>query len=255
MTALDPTYPLLVLAIGLIYLLDGLVLLYVNEAVVEANGDVWRVQFGTRQTWIRGRRIHLLNPFAPLQRCYRASWRVDDARTGGTAHGEGAPPLPAGAPDTRLLDPWVRTTALVVLVLLPLGILFWGALGVLAGFALAWVSAAALVVRFARLSKGIGIGRGDFILLAFECIACPPCAINLVRKLSLRVQVGEDLVAFLQGSTPEDACRAWSRIREDVDARLAGMDEDDPAHARTVRYRALLDEHLEGLAEGAGGSA
>lgn len=255
MTALDPAYPLLALAIGLIYLLDGLVLLYVNEAIVEARGAGWRVQFGTRQTWIRGRRIHLLNPFTPLTRCHRASWRVADELAGSVAEAGSPSAAPVDAADTRALDPWIRATALVVVVILPLAILFWGALGVLAGFALAWTTATALVIRFARLRKALGIGLGDFVLLAFECIACPPCAINLARKLSLRVRVDEDLVAFVRQSPSDEAARAWLRIREDVDARLAGMEEDDPVRSRTLRYRALLDHEIERLSEPAGGNA
>ena len=61
-----PPYLLLLVAIALIYLLDCLVVLYANEAIVKPHETGWQIDFGSRQSWIAGKRIYLLNPLTPL---------------------------------------------------------------------------------------------------------------------------------------------------------------------------------------------
>lgn len=246
MIGLDESYLLLIAVIGLIYLYDCVLLLYVDEAVIEQQGGRWRVAFGSEQTWVRGRRIHLLHPLRPLARCHRVGWRVEEALPAAEPLGSDGPPLTADIRSVDKLRRQVQVTAIVVLIVLPLAILFLGALGVLFGFALAWMSALALVIRCGMLRKELCLGRGEFAVMAFECVACPPCAINLLRKLCLRAGVDGDLVGVARGMDDRsEAVRVLGHIRQDVDARLAFLEDEDPRRAPTLSYRQQLADECE----------
>jgi hypothetical protein len=243
-----PPYLLLLIAIFLIYLLDCIVLLYDNEAIVEPRESAWRMDFGSRQTWIAGKRIKLLNPFMPLTATYRTHWKVGESlpRADESA-------LARCAEHARLiagLGVRVATTAWVVLVILPVAMMLWGPLGFLAGAAISWVVVIALLLRFHACRRALELSRGEFILLAFECLACPPCAVNLLRKLSLRYRMNLDLLALTAEMRADQAAIVLDRVGQQADARLAMMDVDLPEFEQTRAYRELIrTEHSRLIAE------
>jgi hypothetical protein len=233
-----PPYLLLLIAILLIYLLDCIVLLYDNEAIVERRESAWRMDFGSRQTWIAGKRIHLLNPFMPLTATYRSHWKVGEAlpRADESA-------LTRWAEHTRLiggLGVRVAATAWVVLVILPVAMMLWGPLGFLVGAAISWIVVIALLLRFHACRLALELSRGEFILLAFECLACPPCAVNLLRKLSLRYRMNLDLLALAAEMEADRTVIVLERVGLQADARLLMMDVDLPEFEPTRAYRELI---------------
>ena len=243
-----PPYLLLLIAVLLIYLLDCVVVLYSNEAIVKPQDSGWEVEFGSRQTWIAGKRIYLLNPFTPLAARYRAHWRV----TEGLARvDEGA--LARCARHLALLatlDVPIRATAWVVLIVLPVAMLLWGPIGFLAGAAAAWAVVILLLVRFYSCRGELELGWGEFLLIAFECLACPPCAVNLLRKLSLRYRMDVDLLSLRDGMPDNRAAVLLDRIGEHTDAHLTMMDDDTPEYARTRTWRGLLQREHSRLIAG-----
>lgn len=233
-----PPYVLLLFAIVLIYVLDCLVLLYANEAIVKSREAGWRVDFGSTQTWVGGKRVYLLNPFTPLAAIYRTHWKV-----GGSLPQAEESALTDWAQHRRLisrLDARVAATAWVVLVILPTAMLLYGPQGFLIGAALSWLVVIVLLIRFADCRRALDLSRGEFALLAFECLACPPCAVNLLRKLSLRYRINVDLVAVVAGLDTGQAASVLDRVGQQTDACLIMMDNDTPAYEQTCAYRELI---------------
>ncbi len=233
-----PPYLLLLIAIVLIYLLDCIVVLYANEAIVKPHGSGWQVDFGSRQGWIAGKRIYLLNPLTPLAATYRAHWTVGEtlARADEAALGR-------CADHTRLidrLDTRIAMTAWMVLGILPLAMMLRGSLGFLIGAAVSWTLVILLLVRFFASRVELELGWSEFCLIAFECLACPPCAVNLLRKLSLRYRMNIDLVGLTVAMPVDRAAIVFERIGEQADARLIMMDDDTPEYALTHAWRELL---------------
>ena len=233
-----PPYLLLLVAILLLYLLDCIIVLYANEAIVKPQASGWRVEFGSAQPWVAGKRIHLLNPFTPTVATYRAHWQVSEH----LAHAEEEALVRCARHVALLsrLDAPIRATAWTVLIILPIAMMLWGALGFLLGAGICWAVVIALLVRFFFLRGELELGWGGFSLLAFECLACPPCAVNLLRKLSLRQHMGIDLVGFLAHMPDDRAALAFERIGERTDALLLMMDDDTPEFARTREWRELI---------------
>ena len=243
-----PPYVLLLVAIYLIYIIDSLVLLYANEAIIKSHEPGWRVDFGSRQAWVAGKRIYLLNPFTPSTAIYRAHWKTAEQ----WPHADESA-LADWAAHCRLisrLDSRIVATAWVVLVILPAAMLLWGPFGFLVGAALSWLVVIALLIRFAACRRALDMGKGDFALLAFECLACPPCAVNLLRKLSLRFRMNIDLVALAAAMDTAQAATVLDRVGQQADARLIMMDNDTPEYEKTSAYRELIRfEHAHLISE------
>ena len=84
--------------------------------------------------------------------------------------------------------------------------------------ALIWIG-----VNRARL----GLTSGGFAMLAFECLVCPPFALNLVRKISAAMPILDDLVRVarvLQAPQEWEASRREFvlRLDEEIEAEAEG---------------------------------
>lgn len=220
----------------LIYLLDGLVLLHVDEAVVEC-GRRRRILFGSQQPWIAGRRVLLLDPWHPLATAWKLGWSVRDTLDPPEGTGEARALLDTRVRTIARLAPWVCAVWLLILIATPAVLVFATIPVFVLVAAVAWLSVWALVLRLALLRAALGLPWGAFALIAFECIACPPVAANLPRKLSLRLSPAIDLMAFVDAPARE---QVHAQLARDLEARLLFLDPDTPAHARVAAYRDLL---------------
>lgn len=220
----------------LIYLLDGLVLLCVGEAVIE-HGRKRRILFGSSQPWIAGRRVLLLAPWRPLATAWRVDWYVRDTLDHPQGRDEARALLEARRKAIARLAWPVCAVWVLVLVATPV-VLLTATIPVFALVAaLAWLSVWWLVFRLAWMRGALGLSWGAFALIAFECVACPPVAANLPRKLSSRLAPGIDLMAFVDDADRESV---HTRLAADIEARLAFLEPGSPAFAQAETYRDLL---------------
>jgi hypothetical protein len=173
---------LLVAGIAAFYLQDAAVLLHYDEFVVGGSGRRWRLDTGSTE-W-SGRYLWLPNPLAPHAAWFRGAW------PGGAAGDSAADRVTAMQTYLAALAPFRAGTlglASVLLVAVPL--LIWRfphPLALLAALGVAYGILVALVVLLWRRREALGVSAQAARWLAVECLACPPHAINLVRKLTLR---------------------------------------------------------------------
>jgi hypothetical protein len=228
---------LMALAIGL-YLYDSTVLLYFDEGIVLRAGRGWLVRFGSSNVRLMGKDLFLPNPLLPHRPLYRLSWRI--------------PALPSGADGDwaarralfRGLAPMIWGVALAFFVLLPAGL--FSRLGVpllLAALALLYLSILAASCWLAFHRASLRLPAKTLVLLAFECVVCPPFALNLVRKVSLAMPVAEDLAVAartLQAPADWDATRLEliKRLEEEID----GEEEHSERAALLARSKRRLME-------------
>ena len=229
---------LVALAAGL-YLFDAIVLLHADEGLLVHGGrDRWWATLAPDHLVLGGRNIYVPNPLRPHESIYRLGWQFD----GGVA-------APA---DTRWTDSsavlaglrlplWSLGTALFVL--LPLGL--FTPLGYrmsLAALAVLYGSLLALIVVLARARNALGMSRARFASLAVESILCPPFALNLARKLALRIDVDEDLLSASRRLLDR---AGWNALRIACMRRLEDALRIEPADSPR---KAALEAHLARLA-------
>ena len=205
-----------------LYLVDSVLLLYFDEGVLTLAGRRgWRVRFATDKLHVMGRGVFLPNPLLPHRPLFRLAWRFP------TPRGQASPHWAARRALFRPLAPAVWGMAAGLFVLLPLGLFRLGDAAVLVAALLFYMSLLVGLAWCAFNRARLGLTPGRFAVLAFECLVCPPFALNLVRKISSAMPILEDLVRAaraLQAPQDWDAARREfvARLDEEIEAEVEG---------------------------------
>lgn len=231
-----PEVLLVLVAIGL-YLQDSLLLLQVNEAMmVRRSRGPWQAAFGSRRWRLSGREPFLPNPFAPHAQAYRLLWRMD-----GEPAAESTRTVEFDAAIARL-TPFVRTSWIALFVLLPLGLFTRGGPVVsIAAIVILYACNAAALWLVHRRRKALGLDGKPLGLLTFECLACPPYAVNLVRRLCRTRDVSEDFShaakRLLTGEALAVAkAECLARIDEEIELETEGSEREIRLRASRLRF-------------------
>lgn len=184
-----------------LYLHDTVLMLSGNEAVLSRGwGGRWHAGFGAHRWRLNGKEPCLPNPFLPHRALFRLTWHW----TGQPIAREALQIVEPPGGLACLAGP-VYLTAFGLFVLLPIGLFSrWG-----------WpVTAAAIVTVYAAIVANLSmlfvlrhrlqLPPGVFARIAFECLACPPFAINLVRKVCAARGVDEDFTAAARRLLPPE---------------------------------------------------
>lgn len=237
------TEALLALLIAALYLKDCLFLLDVDEAVlVSRTGRRWAAGFGARTWRIAGKEPFVANPWLPDQAVFRLRWRMRAAPAG---------PEPARTPaqvpaELIRIGRLAWLTWFVLLVGLPVCLL--GRLGpavTVAAIAAAYASIAGSLALVWVWRRPLAIPSRAFAVLAFECVACPPYAANIVRKLAALRQVDEDFEAAAQRVLDSRRlAEARSECLARLDDQMERVSDEDPEFEslRQARGRFLPGE-------------
>jgi hypothetical protein len=269
---LTPSYELQLMALAvLLYVYDCAVLLYANEGLLiggptwprrSPNASAhWRAVCPRGLVQLGGRFLYLENPLMPQRPAFRLSWsfaadagpgdsiRAPDGATGFTPPAVIATTGPAGpaglAESLTVLTPFVATAAVALYVLLPLGLFSpLGAGALVPALVLLYGSiTAALGVVYLRRAA-LALARGQCAVLAFECLACPPFGVNLVRRIALAKRCA---VPFPDAAVCLLEPLRWQALERELEAQLgeelAAVERSDAARtgleAQIRRLRAL----------------
>jgi hypothetical protein len=222
------------------YLYDSTVLLYSNEAVLASDfRQHWSAATGTAGFLLAGRTLCMLNPFTPHRPSFRLRWDFNSLAQ--------APQSPSmdRAHDLKVLAPTTLAAAIGLYVLLPLGMFTaLGAYAVIPALVLLYGSIVVSLFLVRRRKILIAAGGRRFLSLAFECMACPPFGVNMVRRTTLGLGIAEPLP--LAGVRLLDAV-AWAKLRALCVARIeeamqsvtAESDEEKSLQAQRQRLLEL----------------
>jgi hypothetical protein len=196
------------------YLYDSTVLLYSNEAILVCDGRLqWHAATGMTGFLLAGRTPCMLNPFAPHRPSFRLSWDFSSLDPQGVKS-----QWMERAQELKVLAPTTLTAGIGLFILLPLGMFtVLGAYAIISALVLLYGSIVVSLILVARRGLLITPGWRRLLLLAFECLACPPFGVNIVRRTTLGYRIAEPL--------PLAAARllnaaGWANLREFCVARL-----------------------------------
>jgi len=171
----------------LFYLYDSSVLLYSNEAVFTCDSRRrWSATTGWTGFVFAGRSLCALNPFTPHRPSFRLSWdfgalpECKDSSWSERAQGLGR------------LAPWTLSAGAALFFLLPSGMFTaLGMYAVIPALVILYGSTLIALFQLRRSQSRAVLSRKRFWGLAFECIACPPFAVNMVRRMTLVERIME----------------------------------------------------------------
>jgi hypothetical protein len=231
---------LLALAV-ILYLYDSSVLLYSNEAVFTCDGaGRWAVTAGWTGFVFAGRSLCVLNPFTPHRPSFRLHWDFE-----GSEPGNKDPSWSARVQVYQRMAPTALTAGLALFVLLPLG-MFTG-LGPYAVVPAVLLLYGSILVALFQARRGKILDGGSrlrFLGFTFECLACPPFGVNMVRRMTLASRIDEP-VPFAAVRLLDS--ERWGRLREHCLSRLdealllavEHSDEHKALEAQKARLSAL----------------
>lgn len=233
---------LLVLGIAGFYLYDSMMLLRYDEVVFSESFGRWTSLCPNNNLRVRNKTLFLPNPLTPFKPTFRVAWSPND------------PPLAEGS--TRELLKIVgltRPLGFVVMVLLAEMLLVLPAVIFTRGTGLLFLGTLAVVYLTILLAlglvyasrAGLALSSKQFASLAFDSLACPPFAINLLRKITLTKAAGLNPVAYAhQHFTKECFAELAAKIKERL---TEAMDyEEDAAQGDALK---AYHDHLTELAK------
>jgi hypothetical protein len=184
---------LLIIGVLGFYLYDSAILLFSNELVFIESYGRWSFSFPNPRWLLRGRVLYFPNPLAPYKMIYRAAWSTNDnaleIQSEDLTHKFSAPLC-----YLRIL---VIVLMILLVVVLPVVMLRLGA-GVVFLVVLFLIYFTILnMLGYIFIKKvNLQLTNKAFLSLAFDSLACPPFAINMLRKISLRMQICNNPVEF-----------------------------------------------------------
>jgi hypothetical protein len=227
---------LMLLALVL-YIFDSTLLLGSDAWVLEARrGGRWRARFGMQGWKLAGKEPLLPNPLTPWRALRRVQWRFEE----GLAPLQ-AQPQPEGITPPAALQFSAALLLLLIFGALPMTLFAYPLLLLKVAVAAAIYAACAFTALLMwRARRQLSLQAADCAKLALECIACPPFAINIVRKLSLRSpSLGAGPALRLASDQQAEAKRQMlARLQERIDFEA----EESPRMARLQAAAATLAE-------------
>lgn len=206
-----PMEVLLVGAVVALYLQDAALLLHYDEVALVRTARGWRASAGGIEA--RDRRLFVPDFFRPAQPLFRASWLSDPLQ---------ASPATKTFHFMHALSVFRRPLRLLWLCLfVALPLLLWrrpDPLWLLTLTAMVYGITAWLCLRVWRFRRVLELDRRQALSLTFELLCCPPHALNLVRRLSLRRGLREDAVDAVRRLLTTDAA---THVGAQMEQRLA----------------------------------
>jgi hypothetical protein len=231
----------LLLPVGAIafYLYDSLLWLYGDELVLIRDARRWWSAAGSDWLLLR-RRLYLPNPFAPQRPLWRACW---SAGTRAAEPGD-LKALAALQIALRPLGVLVFLEMLLIVCALPVCVYIGlTPLALLVVLGAIYLTALGAVTWIWWHRDALGLTARNCRSLTVDALACPPFAINLVRKISLLGAVRGDLLPqALAVFEPAAFEGLRATLLRRVAEQLAAATEGSPAQAELLRYQHQLQE-------------
>lgn len=232
------------LMVGVIgfYIADSLTLSFHNQFLVAASASK-RWQYVPRTVELAGKYLYLPHLLKPYQLLLKLNWQPDLNTI--QPSDDLTQPVRQLAGSLLVLQMLVICLALQILLLFPLTIYLYG-LGVLSLLLMALIYSTILfaitVVFFKRQQFNLSLAA--WAKLAFEVLACPPFAVNLLRKLGLNQTVAVDGVLLAAQLLPMDD---YQQVLDDIIQEVSMMqvlleDTDSTTYQQLQQYRLSLEQ-------------
>ena len=202
----------MLLAVGL-YLYDSAILMFSNEALLipKAN-DHWFVGFGSNGTTFKGKGVYIPNPFLPVQPLFKLTWNIE-GEAKGFVH-----PWTANRAGYGRLVPLVWSLAALTFILLP--VVLFKRLGdtlILLSFCLIYANVLSIMLALWLNRERFELTHRGLVAMSLDLLVCPPFALNIIRRLSLKVNITED---FIHAAQRLQTSIDWETTRGEVLTRL-----------------------------------
>lgn len=201
------------------YLYDSIMLLCYNEVVFSESFGRWTFSSPDNNLRVRHKALFMPNPLTPFRPMFRVTWSTNDSPLTEESTNE----LLKVVDLTRSLGIVVMLLFAEIALVVPTviftrgtGLLFLGTL-----MAVYLTILLALGLVYANRA-GLALSNKRFASLAFDSLACPPFAINMLRKITLPKAAGLNPVSYAHHHFTKEcfadfASKIKERLNEEID--------------------------------------
>ncbi|TCV84081.1 hypothetical protein [Sulfurirhabdus autotrophica] len=228
----------LVLGIIGFYLFDSAMLLFFNELVFIEKKGKWIFACPESRWQLMEKIPYLPNPLTPGNALFRLSWSL--SKTDKQQESQEALQSFLNA-----FNP-LRLMTSVLFTLLMIGIpvvlfIFGTGLGFLLLIGLIYFTIVIMLTLIYRQKETFGVSGNVIAKLAFDSLACPPFALNLIRKITLRYPFAGDPICFYrQVSDPNRFAQLIHSLCQRIDEMIDFEDETSPRYSALQSYKKSL---------------
>lgn len=211
-----------------LFLNDSVFLLFANEGILSADGRRrWRIALGSSNFQLRGKQLfftHLLLIHRPI---FKLTWSLEKNTTATTTNWQDQRQV------FNALRPIVVGIGFMQFIALPFVLFFYLTnVSIITVLILLYglITAALIIVGLKR--QPFALSKKRLTVLCFECLICPPIAVNLVRKLSLGLNLTDDLVSTAKALLATDQWQAAQlEFIHRIDIQLTSEEDLSLRHA------------------------
>ena len=230
----------LILCIYILYLSDSTRLVVHNQLILTKYSGRWRV-ICPDSRWIILKKIPYFMPiFFPGALVFCSTWSVTD-RISNTY-------------ESNTLDGFINAISplnycavllfILMCICMPVSIFIYGT--GLAFLSIVFAIYTTILVMLGLLYRKryqLEISNKAYISLMFDCIACPPFAINLVRKITWQYPIKFNPVDFaLKNLSVEDFRNLIDSLISRLDLQLLSLEDNTTQYIRLLAYKEILSE-------------
>ena len=231
-----PFEVLLILGIVGFYVFDSARLLYFNELILAETYGHWSFACPRTRWALKGKLPFIPNPVTPDTVLLRVVWSVGEKELDLDALEK----TRRFIQETRILGYFILVLFTLMIIILP-GVLYRFGTGtfLLITFTSIYLTILALLGVVYRKRDALGLSQKAMTSIVIDCLACPPFAINLVRKISLLHPVEIDPVAFaLEHFEKPKFAQLANALKERLDEEL---DLEEEGSMRSIEIKTYRD--------------
>jgi hypothetical protein len=226
---------LLILGVLGFYLYDSAILLFSNELVFIKSYGKWSASFPSARWRVMRKLLFFPNPFTPFNLIFLSAWTTKDSSSQNKS-----------SDVSKLLVAmlYLRISVMVLMFLLIIAlpmVIFKLGIGTSSLVVLTLIYLTIINMLFYAYfkKKDLGLSNKAFAELAFEALACPPFALNLIRNISLRHSLCKNSVKFAAKELEnEDFKKFIKMLDEKLTEEIELEDEENsPRSIELIKYR------------------
>ena len=230
----------LVIGIFGFYLFDSVKLLHHNQLIICRAYGGWRI-ICPDSRWQLLRKIpYAFNPFLPNIPIFCGTWSIAPQ----ASNIDVTPALDEFVDSAYPLNYFVIILLAMMCIFMPLALFFFGAGTVfltitLSTYAIILIMLAVLYTKQSEL----GLSFKNYFSIAFDCIACPPFAINLLRKITWQYKLNFSPLEFaINKFSKSDFTKLVQVLISRLDEQLLCEDDNTVRSDKLKEYRTKLLE-------------
>lgn len=227
-----------------IYIYDSVVFLYLDEGILtrDLRGQ-FTYDFATNRFVVLGKLLIIQNLLAPYRPVFRLSWAPP---ANGVYERSNANNVRRISGRLLRLAPFVWVMSVSLFIAVPVGMLIlhnWGV--VILALAEFYLSAIIVIIMMVVQRKSLEITLKDIASVSLESLICPPCGLNIIRKVSWRIKLNGNIVNLSNRLMTDNNYRAClQELNQKIDRELESLDEKDELFNRFNSYKARVRKEL-----------